>query len=350
MLKRYIFMLTLVGVVGSTLGTGEVAAQCQIRDEIERGARLIERAQEIVKHSGVAEARDLLESAQRQLREADALSQRGDRDRACRLVKVSQALARKAIEIAERSGRGLEGLEQVLQKTDEFLRDSVESVEQGGVDRAMKLLATAFKQQEEAWRAFRSQRSRLALKLTRMAREAGERARRSSRGSSLDGRVDHDRLRRELQQTDELLTRAKESDRAADGGERFQKLLTEATRMQDRAWSQFRAEQFREALSMTRQARTLVARALGQVDVRPEAGRVANMIASTDETVRNLREAAEEANHRKAKQLLDRADKLLDDARRAVTAGRLRVALGSVRAASALALDVSEMLENSGDQ
>ena len=98
------------------------------------------------------------------------------------------------------------------------------------------------------------------------------------------------------------------------------------------------------------QARHMIRRALGQADQKPAARDVEAMIRTTSELVARLESEGVPPENKRAWQLLEKAKSLLAEARDAHAEGRMRKALGSVRSASALALDVSDMLERGGEE
>jgi hypothetical protein len=234
----------------------------------------------------------------------------------------------------------------MLQKTNELVRETGNIVRESGSDEAGKFLAAASERQKEAWTAFRSRRGRLALKLTLMARDATERARRLAEGGGPD---DLRFVDRELLRTDRLLREANQV-LGEDGRNDGEGLLAGARRLQQQAKRQRDTGHPQLALGLTRQARVMVRRALGQTDTKPAARDVEAMINTTAELVSRLEPEVRESSSRRAAELLERASNLLDEARGALQEGKMRKALRSARTASALALDVSELLERGEEE
>jgi hypothetical protein len=345
MLKRIVLGLLLGGAVVA-VGAPPVLAQCDLDGEVRRALTLIEKATEIVERSGIPEARELLEAARSRTREAVDRGRRGEREFACRLAAVGQSLARKAAEVAQRGLRLLEQLEHMLQKTDEHLREAAQLLEESGSAEARRFLDAARKQQQEAWSAFRSRRARLAVKLTLMAREAADRATRLGEEKGKGGaRI----VERELDRTDRLLEETARVLDEADPDPNATQALTAAQRLQTQARRQFRREHPQLALRLTRQARALARRALSRSEIQLQASDVETLIGTTEALVEELAQGVAESGNQRARRLLSRAETLLDDARKALDDGRLRPAVSSARAASALALDVSDLLER-GDE
>lgn len=328
------------------LVAGTARAQCDIDAELERATARIERAGEVVERSGLPEARELLHAAVTRRDEAKGRWGQGERDLACRLARVSQSLAAKSAEVAMRGIRGLEELEHMLQKTNELIRETRPLLGESGSDEARRILSAAEERQKEAWNAFRSRRPRMAVKLTLMARDGAERARRVVEGGAA---TDSRSLGRELKRTDRLLEEAVRV-LGEDGENDGEGMLAAARRLQTQAKRQARRGHPQLALALTRQSRVMIRRALGEADVQPAADDVRTMISTTQALVDRLGPAVEESGNQRARQLLERSEKLLNSAREALQAGRLGQALGSARSASALALDVSDMLERGGEE
>ena len=334
----------LVAVLAALVGLSAVAsAQCNSRQELERAATLIERARDEVGRSPVPEAKELLRASENRLRQGSDRANHGDHDNACRLALVSQQLAMKASEVARRGNRAVTELEDILARTEELLSDVAGAVDTAGPPEARRLFKLATSQQDEAKRAFRSDRLRLSLKLTLMARDTASRSLRLAEGRPPeDGRF----VEKSLDETDRLIseaTRVLEESGDADSGP-GKDLLARARRLQHEGRRHFDGGRLPLALQLTRQARLFAIRALDQVDVDLNTGDVESMIEVTGELLDRLREAAVEAKDGQARDLLDRAGRLLADARAALQKDQPREALGSVRAASALALDVAERL------
>jgi hypothetical protein len=205
------------------------------------------------------------------------------------------------------------------------------------------MLVTATRQQRQGERALDQGRPRMALKLTFLARETARRARRTAQGGEDPGRP---WVEREMILTDRLL---EEAHRVGDGEEveeaRVQK-LEQARRLQAQARRQLAAGELGLALRLTGQARILARRALRGSEAAPAPREVRSMIQTTAELIDRLSANAAEKGDRTALQSLAKAESLLEEAGRFLAAGEPRPALGSARAASALALDVSERLQD----
>jgi HEPN domain-containing protein len=329
--------ILILAVVALLVGSAPPArGQCDLTAEIDRATQLIERAREAAARSSVPEARDLVRAARDRRDEAVDLGRNGRREMACRMARISQGFALKAVEIARSGLRGLDELERMLERSDQALRDAAGVVHDSRSPDAERMLRSAVRQQKESWEAFRGRRPRIAMKLTLTARETAARAVRVAEGKGVE---DPGRVTAELGQTDRLLDEA----RAVLGGDAAP--LERAARIQGIARRQLGRGHPGLALGLTQEARGAIRRALADANAAPDADDVEGMIATTAELVRRLEDEAVDQGNRGARDQLGRADALLAQARKALASQDLRGAFGDARAASSLALEVSEMLD-----
>ena len=333
--------MLLVALAGDA---GVVWAQCDLRAELSRAASLIQRTRRPVEQSGSGDARDLLRAASARLREAQDRARRGDTESACRLAGVSQSLCLKAAEV---SGPGAgppritTDVERMLRATDQVLSDTRNRLPRQGAKEGRNLLRSARDQQNEAWGAFQSGRSRMAVKLTLMARESARRALRPGQGIFIP---DQRSTAQEMEQTERFLNETRRALRTNGKQKRDPSLMSQAERLQEQARNHLAHGRSGLALGLTRESRVAARRALGQADVVPGPDDVNAFIESTQDLVARLQPRAEESQNADALERLDRARSLLGEAREARDSGRWRDAFGATRAASGLALDASEML------
>ncbi len=320
-----------------------VHAQCNAELEMDRAAEMIDRARDRVDRSALREARELLDAARRRLGEARGQHGHGNQARACQYARVAQTLAAKAVEVARRGDRAVTGLENLMARTDDLLREAASSVEAGASPRGRRLLRAAGNQQAQARRAFDAGRLRLALKLTTLARTTADRAVRLTLGRPS---LDAGGIGKALGDTDRLLEEAARVLDAGEGGggKPGETLLARARRMQDAARRQAAEGRGDLSLLFTRQARLLATEALGRVDVALDPAEVAGVVDDAAELVGSLLDGAPPDAGRGARDLLARASRLIQDARAGLAQGDLPGALVSARAAAALALDVAERL------
>ncbi len=340
-MKHMVGAVLLVLALAAPAWAAGPPGRCDPEVAIAQAEQVLEVARDAVGRSPVREASELLLAARDRLGDAGGLNRRGQGARACMMAQVSIKLSERAVELARRGDRSLAELENILDRTDEFLRDAADDVGASNSAQARRLLRAAAEQEKEARGAFRSGHPRIALKLTLMARDAADRARRVSTGGEAVRAGD---LEKFLGETDRLLEEARgvvAGDNSAGGaGE----ILDRAGKMQGEARRHLQGGRPALALELSRQARFLGLRALGNVDVAPDAKDVETLAASTSELLDRLRAEAQGAGDDGARSLLAKASRLLDEARADLASGETREALGAVRAASALALDVSARL------
>jgi hypothetical protein len=308
-----------------------------------RAAAFIERTRGAVEQSGSGDARDLLRAASVRLREAQDRARRGDIESACRLAGVSQSLSQKAAEVARPGGppRVATDVERMLRATDQALSDTGSRLPPEGAKEGRSLLRSARNQQNEAWAAFQGGRPRLAVKLTLMARESARRALRPGQGVFIP---DQRSAALEMERTERFLNETRRALGAGDKQHHDPALMSQAERLQEQARHHLSRGRSSLALSLTRESRVAARRALGQAEANPGPEDVNAFLESTQELVLRLQPRAEESKNGDALERLDRARSLLSEARQARDDQRWRDAFGATRAASALALDASEML------
>jgi hypothetical protein len=347
MTRRILFFMAAWMVLGLTAGAA--VAQCDLKGELGRAGSLIQRTRIRVQQSGSADAGDLLRAASARLREAQDFARRGDTERACRLARVSQSLSQKAAEMAGSGGspRASTDLERMLRATDQLLEQSGRRMPPRGAKEGRNLLRSARDQQGEAWAAYQNRRPRLAVKLTLMARESARRALRPGEGIFIP---DQRATGQEMEQTERFLNEARRALEASGKPGRDPALMSEAERLQEQARHHLARGRAGLALSLTRESRVTARRALGQADLDPGPEDVNAFLESTQDLVARLEPRAAEARHGPALEHLDRARSLLEEAARARDAGRWREAFGATRAASALAVGASEMLDGTREE
>ncbi|HET9234413.1 MAG TPA: hypothetical protein VFP10_09760 [Candidatus Eisenbacteria bacterium] len=339
--------LILITTLLVSTGTALVNAQCDIRGELGRAASLLKRVERPVEQSGSADARELHRAASRRLHEAEERARSGDTENACRLARLSQSLSQQASDII-RPGRGPRAsgeVEGMLEATDRALEDASRRLPSRGAKEGQNLLKSARSQQVEARAAFQEGRPRVALKLTLMARETARRALRPGQGVYIpDSRSASD----EMEQTDRFLNEARRILDVHDGS--GASMISRAERQQEEARQHLARGRPEMALSLTRESRANARRALDKAKVNPDPREVNAFLQSTQDLVRRLEPQAKAARHGAALEHLRRARSLLAEARRARDAGRWSDAFGATRAASALATDVSEMLQRAREE
>ena len=151
-----------------------------------------------------------------------------------------------------------------------------------------------------------------------------------------------------MEQTDRYLNEARRILDVHDGGSTS--LMSRADRLQEEARQHLASGRPEMALSLTRESRANVRRALDRANVNPDPREVNAFLQSTQDMVRRLESQAKGTRHGAALEHLRRARSLLGEARRARDAGRWSDAFGATRSASALATEASEMLQRAREE
>jgi hypothetical protein len=303
----------------------------EVEDALRHTDGILERAGEIVRESDSRRARDLLERAfgvqssawkafrDRNLRLAASLTMEA-RD----LGKRALRLAREDTALQSRAQRELENAWRALQRAREQLGTSPD-------ERTVRLLQEAHHQiergRQQALEQHHEAALRLALSAQRLIRQG------MGVGSDTGGA---ERVQRELERTDRLIERAREAVSETDLPE-ARRALERAVQIQRSAWEAYRGRHFRRALSATKEARQLAARALKLALGPVDAERVQRAIRETDRILARASEIVENSGDEHAMRILERAREYQSDAKVVFADGRMRVALGKTRVAAGLA-------------
>jgi hypothetical protein len=345
MLKQIILGVALVAMITVTWGSPRpVMAQGRCAGA-ERGIELalqkIEAARRSMDGCSAPEAGRLMETAMRNLRQAQDEARGGGCRRAEVQARAAIAIADRAIELCREGDRHRELLERTMENTEDQLGDCLDRVKSSGDPHCEQLVRAAVEHQRKARGEFRADRLRVALQLTLRSRELCEQSMRCSE----DGRdTALESVEIALQRTDRFLEEARRLLEDAESDKTSLGQLADAARLQDQAWRTFRGSRLPLALRLTRQARELGARALDGMRADLSVEDVQRMIEGTEDLLQTLDEAAAEAGDDVANTLLKRAHGQLEEASRELRAGRVREALGRVRASSSLALDAATRL------
>jgi hypothetical protein len=168
--------------------------------------------------------------------------------------------ARGRAEVAIATVQGLPDPDRVqaqVERTGELLQRARDRIEECAEDRARAMLRGAVELQGRAEEALATQRSLAALRLTMSARERGWRALRICNvHEDLESNAD-----RAIRRTDEILDRARQVV-ADHENARARGALDQATDLQRRAQTEFRAGHQDAALRLTQSSRTAAYRAI----------------------------------------------------------------------------------------
>jgi len=243
-------MLAAAPALAQTLTADRVLFALDLTD------RRIEQAQNVASASADARAEVEVALAQSVQARARAAFDAGRLGMALNLTLEARTHADRAIAMV----KGLPDPDRVtvqVERTREILDRARQRIEECENRRALSLMDVAGQMQQRAEGALAASRYLAAIELTMGARDRAFRAMRlcnledSLRGS---GEL-------ALRRTDDVLSRARDAV-AAVNGEEGRQALGEATDLQSRAQSEFRAEHFEPSLRLTQAARAMAHRAI----------------------------------------------------------------------------------------
>ena len=249
-------VILVVGLGTAATPAGAQQARAQVRQEIERTDRSIERARTTVGGSGIAAALFELNEAARVQENARGALKAGRPRVALTLTLRARGRADRALAMVEdlpdprRVSTQLERTRELLERAWDLLKGCPD-------DGARRLLRTGFELQGQAEQASQAGRQLAALQLTTMARDRASRAlRRCHLGEDV-----RDAAGRALQRTDEVIQLAQGSSSRANRRPAWG-LVARAIDAQDRAKRAYAEQQYAACLRLTLTARALAHRAL----------------------------------------------------------------------------------------
>lgn len=185
-----------------------------------------------------------------------------------------------------------------LEKTDRLIADAEPVVEASGNERAEYHLANAKGLQQNAWASYRDRKMVAAATYTRNARRQVEIALEFAE-------FDPSQLERELRKTDDAVDRAGPIIERS-GNRRARELQSDAADRQDKAWTAFRAERYKEAFTDTKAARLMVGAAL-RLAQELNAEEIRGELERTEELLRRFGPEVTRSGNRRATELWDLA-------------------------------------------
>lgn len=219
---------------------------------IERVAHLLDEALVMAGEHPDPRTDRLLDEARSHLERAREQYQARQFAVAIELALAAERLVRQALDLGERGDVNPERVLRELERTDRLLERASPEIRDSGNERAMRLLDQAIELQMRAHRQFDERRPLVAMRLTREAREQVLHALRM-----VEGPADPAGVEKALAQTDELIERV-ESEVRASGIEEANRLLDAGLDHQQRARDLFKEGRLNPALAQTRVARNLV--------------------------------------------------------------------------------------------
>lgn len=304
-----------------------------VEAELERTDRILERAREQVGVSTNNQAGGLLEQAVRMQREArDAFRGREYR-KAMTLTLKARDLARRSLETAEIDAKATSSIRDLIDSTEEMIRDASALLRGEGNPQADRLLELSRSQLQSARDAYRGREYRKAITMAGSARDLAQRALDLARhGGSESGGA----LQRTLDRTQAVLQDVAGALRDSATNPKAQGLYDQASALHARALTLQKDGRPAQAFRLAMQARQLALEALLLLNRTYVAADVRRAVEIVDQLLADLEAEIAQARSGEATSLLDSARSRQAEAREALARGKLEAALGSARLAEGL--------------
>jgi tetratricopeptide (TPR) repeat protein len=217
-----LFMLP-VGLVQA-----QISDRANLERELERTEELIQKAAELARDAGNAQALELIGQAMEIQQQARKGFGNGNYDAARVRTQAARTIVTKVMALLLNPQDRADRVQQELQRTDDMLAKARDHLGPGGPESARTLLEAAHRQQQQAWELFRGGSQRPALRMTYQVRKVLNKARLQTE------EFDPDKLEAQFKRVEELVRQATEAAatsgnvRAGQLAERAQELLIRA--------------------------------------------------------------------------------------------------------------------------
>ena len=321
-------------------------ASGQIRDnvlrELDKTDRMIERADEAVKEAGSVIGSLHLKRAIRLQDNAKEAFQEIAFRKAIKLTLSARQQAKKAVGAVQASDNNSNKVQREIEQTDDILERANEMVRHSTSQKVSSILEAAIKTQVGAKEFFRNHRLMIALKATLKARDTAKRA--VDLAGSNRNNTAH--VERELQRTDDLISRA--TDKAAEFGvgETIHRMLENAKGAQSKAYEKLRSGHLVAAMNQTMRARELTNKALKQMEKAVQPKRVEKYLQQNDRLISDIRDMLSESPNSEAERLLEAALDHQKAARDAYSDGQIQTVIVEAKAARELTNKARNLIED----
>jgi hypothetical protein len=248
-------VLAMVALFPGAPAQAQGDAKARLEQELQRTAEIIQRAADLARDAGNAQAVELVKKAMELQAGAMESFRNGRYLVSASQTKMARELALRALGLLLRPEERTERVELELQRTDDMLASAHDEASPDWPENTRALLAGAARQQEQAWQYYRAGQLRPALRLTLQVREQLRR---------LDLHLADglpEQLRARFERTEELVRRA--SEEAARSGENQRMALAERAReMLGRAREKLADVRPRPAMQHLQQAERLAEQSL----------------------------------------------------------------------------------------
>jgi tetratricopeptide (TPR) repeat protein len=318
---------------------GLVSAQAQqqrVRDELVKTDGIIAEVKPIVERSGIEEARQFLKLATGLQQSAWQAFQGKLLPRAKDLTMRARERARQARLVADINP---DKVREEVRRTRDAMAEFGPAIIKANDPRANELWKMAQTEQRAAEDHLAGARYGYALKFTMAAREHGKAA-----FAAIRGRVDVERVKREIDRTDALIEKARA--RLGSGvSQRATDILNKAIELQKQARQALADGKPLQALKLTLSARDLLLRAweTGRPKLTPEL--VEQALAENDALITEWADDIRQAGDTLAAALLEQGIKCQEAARRFFEQQQLRPAFNEANQARKLLKRAVEMIQ-----
>ena len=324
--------LVALGLLLPVLAAAQPQTQ-DVRGELERTDRILERARDQVRISITGRANELLNQAFGIQADARIKMRRGVPDRVVlELTLKARDLARRAVEAAEIEAKAYESTRDLIESTRELIDQTAAEVRESGDEQAGRLLQAGIDQLRKAQEAYVAREYRRAIELAAIARDLVQRALYRARGISAEA---PDKIETVLERTDALLDEVDAALKQATNP-RAARLHREAQRLQERAWAMHREARPRLALQLTSRARQAALDALFLLAEDPDRQEVERALALVEQLINDLSSEIAASGSREAAQLLESARQRYLEAAEHLADGNHRRAFETARLADGL--------------
>lgn len=329
---QFLIAVLLVAVLPRMAG-----AQPEVQDvgrELERTDRIIERARDQVGISTAARASQYLTQAISVQQDAHDNYRKGPRHHRAAMVLTMKArdLARRALETAEIEVKAHQTIRDLIDSTEDLLREATDLVRDSGDPQCERLLESGRWQLQRAREAYRSVQYVMALRLAATARDLIQRSIERAKGLTAG---DPRSLEIALDRTDALLQEV-EIRIAENPDPRAAKARDEATVLQRRARDLARTQRPMLALRLTNQARQSAVEALLLISRNPTAEEVERAIEVVGQLIATMAPEIEASGSERAVKLLESARTRHAEAAALLASGKLPQAMEGSRIAEGL--------------
>ncbi|MBM3287826.1 MAG: hypothetical protein FJY88_10825 [Candidatus Eisenbacteria bacterium] len=331
-------ILAILSICSVCLLATPALAQRQVRAELERTDRILERVRESVGNSAGDRAGTVLRQATRVQAEAWERFRRGNASIAARLTMKARDLARRALETAEIDTKGHERIRDLLDSTRDLVERTRSAVGGRGDPQARRLLDVGVAQLHKASEAYRGRQYRRAMRLAVTARELIQRAYDRSQGGLESAALSAERA---MERTDILLEEVRFllDD---ESNQRARRLYEEAFALQERAIERGRAGQREVAARLSRQARASALAALLDLSRSRDPEDVEEVVSAVGQLLLEQSPEIKASGSQAALALLEEARMRHEAAEESLSRGDLSSALESARVAEGLLRRSSE--------